>query len=277
MAYQKKKTQKKSPSKFRKYAKTAYKTVKGAATVASLARDVMIMKGLTSSIMAGLNVEKKYLDRDVATVGVGQVNANLPGWYGVDVTPTIAQGLGRDQRVGNSLKFTGMSFPYQINTQQSCGGNRKVKIMLFRVHSADNGVNIQEAIEDYYDLNPMNGIIDMNSPKAYRSHKQDGIRCIRSKTYYLKAPTINTMYNDDTFDGNERAVISGRFNVKLQDIVRYNQNGDTLPDGTRYYMYIFCDAGNTSGTTNSALDVPVVQSWSGVDIRFGQRSFWVDN
>lgn len=277
MAYpQKNKTQKKTPSKFRKYAKTAYKTVKAGATVASLARDVMIMKGLTSSIMAGLNVEKKFVDRDVTTSGVGQVNGNTSGFYAADVTPIASQGLGREQRVGNSLKFTGMSFPYQISTQQQCGGNRKVKIMLFRVHSADNGVDPVEAIQDYYDFNIMNGLVDMNSPRAYRSHKQDGIKCIRSKTLYLKAPTMSSIGNDDTIENNERTVLSGRFNVKLSDIVRYNNNGDNLPDGTRYYLYVFCDAGKT-GTTACTLDVPVIHDWSGVDVRFGQRSYWVDN
>lgn len=274
MAYQKKKfVPKKQESKFRKYARKGRKVLK---TTAAVAADVARLSAAVAYMGARLNVEKKYIDRDVATIGVGQVNGNANGIYMIDVTPTIAQGLGRDQRVGNSLKFTGMSFPYQINTQQNCAAARKVKIMLFRVHSADNGVNLTEAIEDYYDLNPLNGIIDINSPKAYRSHKQDGIKCIRSQTYYLKAPTNTQMFNDDVVDDMERTVISGRFNVKLDDICRYNLNGDTLPDGTRYYMYMFCDAGKT-GTLPCALDVPVTGDWSGVDIRVGQRTFWVDN
>ena len=274
MAYQKKKfTPKKQESKFRKYARKGRKVLK---TTAAVAADVARLSAAVAYMGARLNVEKKYLDRDVATVGVGQVNGNANGIYMVDVTPNIAQGLGRDQRVGNSLKFTGMSFPYQINTQIGCGSSRKVKLMLLRVHAADNGVTLSEAIEDYYDLNPMNGIIDINSPKAYRSHKQDGIRCIRSQTFYLKAPTMSTIGNDDLVDNSEASVISGRFNVKLDDICRYNLNGDTLPDGTRYYMYLFCDTGKT-GQLPCALDVPVTGDWTGVDVRFGQRTFWVDN
>lgn len=273
---QKKKTQKKSPSKFRKYAKTAYKVAKTGATVASLARDVMIMKGLTSSIMAGLNTEKKYKDRDVATVGVGQVSANVAGYYAIDVTPQISPGTARDQRIGGSLKITGMSFPYQFNSQTRCAGNRKVKIMLFRVNSGNNSMTLNECIQDYFDPNPMNGLIDMYSPSAYRSHKHDGIKLIRSKTYYLKAPTTLSALTDDIVDDYERTCISGRFNVKLNDIFRYNAN-EALPDGTRYFMYIFCDAGNTHPSTISTVDVPVQSAFSGIDARWGQRTYYVDN
>ncbi len=267
---------------YNKYKKTAprivRKTIKTTATLASLARDVMIMKGLTSSVMAGLNVEKKYLDKDVFTGSFGQVNFNNDGIYKIDVTPSMAQGLGSANRIGNSIKLTGMSFPFQFSGESQTLTARKIKVMLFCVSSADNGVTATEAIEDYFDVNPLNGIVDYNSPKAYRSHKHDGIKLIRQKVYSLPAPQLNVSgFSGDNLDDVEQAGFSTKFNVKLNDILRFNANGDSVPDGTRYYLYFFSDKGNCSATTASTKDVPVLKANTGVRVRCGQRSWWVDN
>ena len=66
-------------------------------------------------IKSRLNVEKKYNDVDVLTHYVGQCFVNTEGAYYQDVTPAISQGVGESQRVGNSLKMTGMTFPLQFN------------------------------------------------------------------------------------------------------------------------------------------------------------------
>ncbi|WP_445779082.1 hypothetical protein [Shewanella sp.] len=265
--------------KYKKYVPKPRKVIKTTATLASLARDIMIMKGLTSSVMAGLNTEKKYVDRDVVSGSFGQVDGNGPlgGYYAIDVTPSMAQGLGSANRVGNSIKLTGISLPVQFNGMDHTFSRRKIKMMLFRVSSADNGVSLTETIADYLDPNPINNLFDMNSPRAYRSHKHDGIKLIRSKTYTLPAPVQSTYGSDDLVEDVEQAGFSAKFNVKLQDILRFNLNGDVLPDGTRYYLYFFADKGNGSTTTASTQDVPIKPIKSGVEFRLGQRSWYVDN
>jgi hypothetical protein len=267
---------------FKKFVKGAgqvgYKTIKAGANLASLARDVKMLQLATQGIKLGLNTEKKYVDKDVFTGTFGQTNGNANGIFMVDVTPSMAQGLGSANRIGNSVKLTGISLPVQFSGEVRTITARKIKMMLFRVSSADNGVTPTEAIQDYYDVNPLNGIIDMNSQRAYRSHKHDGIKLIRSKTYRLPAVSSTVAYNDDEVDDVEQAGFSTKFNVKLQDILRFNANGDTVPDGTRYYLYFFADKGNCSSTTNSStIDVPVINQISGVRFRLGQRSWYVDN
>jgi hypothetical protein len=283
MAYQKQ-YRKKSPFKktapVGKFMKTTAKyTAKGLTTagkIASLSRDIALLKGAHALVKSGLNVEKKYKDRDVVDGHFGQVNVNANGIYMVDVTPDISQGLDSDNRIGNSIKLTGMSFPIQFTGSLHTVSARKIKVMLVKVNSADNGVTETEAINDLYDVNPINGIIDMNSPRAYRSHKHDGVKVIRSKTYTLKALNHTLVGNDDNTDQLEASSFMAKFNVKLNEIMRYNAGTDTKPDGCRYYMYFLTDKGNVGGS-NSTLDVPITVTQSGVQFRLAQRSWWVDN
>ena len=80
---------------------------KGGFKLMKLAQDLEMVKNR-------LNVEKKHKDVDVATGSAGQVYENAEGAAIWDVTPNISQGTDSDERVGNSLKLTGMSFPIQF-------------------------------------------------------------------------------------------------------------------------------------------------------------------
>lgn len=223
-------------------------------------------------ISSRLNVEKNYVDRNVFTGVVGQVYNNGDGVQILDVTPIISQGDGQGQRHGNSLKVTGLSLPLQISGQINCLNARKVRLTLLRVRSADNGVTASEAWEQYMDVNPLNGLRDMSAPKNYRAGSHDGVTCIRSSTYNLKAPAILQGATMDT----EQSVFSTKFNVKLQEVFRYAINGDNLPDGLRYYLVIQCDSGNAGGVA-STVDVPVKIDQSAIEYRLSQRSWYVDN
>lgn len=272
MAVQRKRVAKKATKK--QWGKKAMKTLK---TTAQLAADVAKLGVSVGIIASRLNVEKKYQDVDVITSSVGQVYGTTAGYAALDVTPQIGQGTARGNRIGGSIKLTGMSFPIQFSSQGNCGGSRKLKVMLLRVNAANNTVSPGDAINDYLDPNPLNGLRDMGSPKAYRSGKHDGIHLVRSKVYALKAPTLNSMGNDDAVDQQELSGFTCKFNVKLNDVLRYDQDGHTAPDGTRYYLYIFCDRGNNSYTVAGTADVPITAIGTGVDYRMAQRSWWVDN
>ena len=281
MAY--KKTYKKNPFKktapVGKFMKRTVKyTGKGLTTagkIAALSRDIALIKGMAAVGVKGLNSEKKYKDRDVINGHFGQVNNDANGIYMIDVTPDISQGLDGDERIGNSLKLTGMSFPIQFDGMGLTLSTRKIKVMLVKVNSADNGVTETEAINDLYDVNPINGIIDMNSPRAYRTHKHDGVKVIRSKTYVLPKIADNS-FQEGSVSEVEKASFMAKFNVKMNEILRYNVGTDTKPDGCRYYMYFFADKGNV-GDTTSTLDVPIQGTSTGVGFKLGQRSWWIDN
>ena len=217
-----------------------------------------------------LNVEKKYKDADVSTDSVGQVNHNGDGYVVYDVTPSITQGIDGDERVGNSLKMTGLTFPIQLSQQVSCFGARKVRVSLLRVTSADNGVTGTEAVEDFWDTNPLTGVRDINAPRAYRNSKTDGIKCLRTARVHVPAPVTDAA-TAGTVDNTETNSKTFRVSVKLQDIFRYNASSDTAPDGLRYYLVFQCDTGNKSAS-NSGLDVPVTTNSSGLVLDRAPRS-----
>ena len=222
-----------------------------------------------------LNVEKKHKDVDVATATAGQVSQDGEGACLLDVTPNISQGTDSDERVGNSLKLTGMSFPIQFAQQVNTLGDRKVRISLLRVRSADEGVTALEAFNQVWDANPLTGVRDINAPKAYRNSKSDGISLLRSMTCYVKGPHLETGDNG-AISNREMNPKNLRFSIKLQDIMRYEHSSHSTPDGLRYYLVIQCDSGNSSGT-NSGLDVPITDNSSGLQVRVAQRNWWVDN
>ena len=270
--YNKKYVPKKKQTKFQRYARKGRKVLK---TTAQVAADVARLAVAVGYMSSRLNVEKKYKDIDVNTGSFGQANGNANGIYMQEVTPNMPQGTGSAERVGNSIKLTGLSFPVQFSGQRQTFTSRKIKMMLFRVSSANNTVTLTDTINDYFDVNPLNGIIDYNSPKAYRSHKHDGIKLIRQKVYTLPAVPTTLAGNDDEVSQEERSGFSTKFNVKLDDVLRFNSNGDTYPDGTKYYMFFICDKGVV--TTASTLDIPITSVDTGVQFRLSQRSWWVDN
>jgi len=269
--------------KTRKTGRKVYQKVYGSRSIpkaigatAKVAADVAKLAVAVAGIKAKLNVEKKFVDSDPGSFNCGQTNGNGDGIFMLDVTPFIPQGTNSNQRNGNSLKLTGISMPLQFQGNNYTMSGRKIKVQMFRVVSANNSVTLQDAIRDYYDPNPINGIVDYMSPKAYRSHKHDGIKLIRSKIYTLEAPTLDRA--GDLVGEAEAATFSARFNVKLQDVLRYEGAGSTLPDGVRYYLYVFVDKGNASfSVPTTTLDVPIAGHSTGVFTRFGQRSWFVDN
>jgi len=263
----------------KKFARKAYKKVYGSRKfsgavkkTADVAKDVAGLTASVAMIMGRLNVEKNYVDTDVATGSVGQVLNSGEGAWKKDITPSISQGDGQGNRHGNSLKMTGISLPFQISSKSACQGARRLRVSLLKVKSADNNITATEAFEHYWDVNPLTGVRDFNAPRNYRSGAHDGITCVRSQTYVLPGPTVPFGPNVDA----EKAVLTRKFNVKLNDVFRYDANGEALPTGLRYIIVIQADAGN-AGTSTSSNDVPIQDGNSGMDFRVSQRSWYVDN
>nr|APC94142.1 hypothetical protein [uncultured marine virus] len=73
--------------------------------------------------------EKKYAEKGVTGV-VGQVLINASGTLVQDVTPTIAQGDGEGQRIGNSITATGLVLKQQFQVQLFCISKRRLRTHL---------------------------------------------------------------------------------------------------------------------------------------------------
>lgn len=244
---------------------------KGGFKIAKLAADLEMVKNR-------LNVEKKHKELDVSTFNVGQVLADADGAIVANVTPVISEGTGHEERIGQSLKLTGMSFPVSFTQQTNTMGDRKCRLTLLRVRASDNGVSTGEALEQVWEVNRLvgNSVRDINAPRRYRNSKTDGIAILRSKTFYIKGPTVDGA--DSSIQDKERNVLTTRFSVKLQDILRFDNGvSATLPNGIKYYLVFQCDTGNAHTSSAATIDVPVKTASTGLTVRLGQRNWWVDN
>ncbi len=249
--------------------KGRYYRVRATQGLHNLAKGIDMMK-------SRLNVEKKNKNADVVTSSIGQANHNADGIRVWDVTPSIANGTLGNERVGNSLKLTGMSLPLQFTQQVSCFGDRKVRCTLLKVLSADNGVSGTEAVEDFWDTNPLTGLRDFHAPRAYRNAGTDGIKAIRSVTIHVPAVKTDNA-TSGTVDNTEVNPKNYIFNVKLQDLLRYSSSSSATPDGVRYYFVIQVDSGNYSASNSTSLDIPITTNSTGLVARIAQRAWYVDN
>ena len=128
-------------------------------------------------VKSRLNAEKKEIREVEITNGtVGQVSDDLNGYWFQDITPTLAQGTGADERVGNSLKMTGVNLNFQFIGQKNALTGRKLKIGLYRVRDPSLGPtdDSTDVTTDVFDSNPLTGLFDFNASRAYRNSKTDG-------------------------------------------------------------------------------------------------------
>lgn len=246
---------------------------KGGFKLATLAKDLEMVK-------SRLNAEKKEIrEAEIIDGTVGQVFNDLNGYWFQDITPTLGQGTGADERIGNSLKMTGCNLNFQFIGQLSTFTGRKIKIGLYRVKDPSLGPTDASAdiTADVFDANPLTGLFDYNAAKAYRNSKNDGIACIREKTVYLPKVEILAGGSSNADVQAERAYKTVNFPVKLNDMLRYEQNNDNLPNGFRYVLLVRADCGNSGPTTSAIQNIPVQQNSTGVQMRMGQRWWYVDN
>jgi hypothetical protein len=244
---------------------------KGGIKLSTIAKDLEMVKNR-------LNAEKKEKrEVEITSASVGQVYTDLNGYWFQDITPTLGQGTGADERIGNSLKMTGCNLNFQFIGQQNCWQGRKLKIGLYKVRDPSLGPNDASAdiTQDVFDANPLTGLFDYDAARAYRNSKNDGIACIREKTVYL--PKIEAKRGDDIDLDFERAYKTLNFPVKLNDLLRYEQDNDNLPNGFRYVILIRADCGNSGPANSNIQNLPVATHSTGVQVRMGQRWWYVDN
>lgn len=241
---------------------------KGGFNFMQVAKDLAMVK-------SRLNVEKKSVDTDVITDIIGQVDGNVDGAFYRDITPQIAQGIQEAQRIGNSIKMTGLHMPIDLHGHGNTLSDRRLRFTVLKVRSADNGVSALEAFNKVWDVNPLTGVRDFNAPRAYRNSKNDGISVIYSKTRYMKPPALDN--GSQGADSIERSRLNHTINVKLNDLLRYDTNASSFPGGFSYILIVQMDAGNRSAVNASSLDVPIGTPNSGANIRVYTRYWFVDN
>jgi len=149
-----------------KYVKKRYFKGKGYSNpkISTIARDVMRLKSIVNS-------EKQNAEStSTATHTLGQFNGATTGFNSFALMPTIAQGVGEDQRKGDSIKVCSwclkiQAFNYGPDTVND------VNYKFYVVTQPVNPVGAATAGFQFLEANPFSGVIDSNSNRNYQHYK----------------------------------------------------------------------------------------------------------
>ncbi len=228
-----------------------------------LIQDVRLIKG-------ALNTEKKYAEKqEVFTVG--QVNANASAHHALNLLPNIGNGTaGVGQRVGNSIKITGVSVKFQVIAQSAEFRVAEGKFRFIIFEDKDNVRSSINGLAEMYDNNQITGLLDYNSERNLAAFKNFRIYC--NKTF--KIPDGNDAVGGNTL---QPTFFSRHFALKMNHHVKYDNGTNDQISGRLHYAVI-CDHGNTSTTIVSTNEnIPVTQINSGYKMNLVIRTWYVDN
>lgn len=263
--------------KVKKYARTATKAAGKRYQMSYGRKGLRMSKNSVSKIAADvqmiksrLNVEKKFVQSNVTVASAAQALNNNAGYYSVDLTPSIPQGDTESNRNGNSLKITGYHQKIQFIQQQNCHGNRRMKLMLIK--STNTSDTVDQIISDIFDNNPLTGFVDYHSNFNYSNNKK-AHKVIKTQYFNLRSDWGES----SSTQTQQKAIGDCKFSMKLQDLLRFEANVDTVPKDTRYIFLILVDTGNRSGAAGSNTGVLINDGLSGVSIQHHYRWWYVDN
>lgn len=227
-------------------------------SVSRIAKDVEMIK-------SRLNVEKKFHDGSLTTGSVAQANINSSGYYTSTLTPLLTLGTSENERVGGSIKLTGLHVQMQLKTQINTYTKRRYKVMI--ISSTDSSVT--NVINDMFDINPLTGFIDYFSNRNYTNNPR-AHRLIRQ---------VYITTGDRQVLNNQSIVAQGtdkQFGVKMQQLTRFEGNSPN-PKDIHYFLVIFCDGGNLSTTNSTNSGVMTTDALTGADVQHHFRWWYVDN
>jgi len=235
----------------------------GGFKINQVAKDLMYIK-------SRLNVEKKFINNAVSTAVVGQVNVNAPAYYAVDLLPTWVQGDGESQRVGNSLKLTGYNQKLQFTGMTNMYSTRRIRVQYIK--TTDRVNSLPNILADIFDVNPLTGNIDYFSEKNYANSRK-AHKIIRTMNYSIRAGSGIDVGNAPF----TRPIGDMNCSLKLNDVLRFGSDADTSPQDYRLFCVIFVDAGNISGTASGNAGAMVSTAFTGLNVQWHGRTWYVDN
>lgn len=253
--------------KARKYAKKRY-LKKGAGygtgiRLNKLQKDLRLIK-------SALNTEKKYAEKqEVFTVG--QVNGQASAQHALNLLPPIGNGTsGIGQRVGNSIKVTGISVKFQVIAQDANFRVSEGKFRFIIFEDKDNVRTSQAGLTEMYDNNQITGLLDFNSERNLATFKNFRILCNK----VFKIPDGNDTGNATH---HQPVFFSRHFALKMNHHVKY-EPGTTDQLSGRLHYAVICDHGNTStSVVSNNTNIPITQINSGYNMNLVIRTWYVDN
>ena len=299
--------------------------------ISKAASDVRKIAGEVLKIKDQLNTEKKYvqtileaatpvaavLDSENITrieppILVAQV-AGLTATtytYGLmckQITPKIDQGLRSEDRVGRSIKLTGLDAVLRIQVPRNFdapntygvfpessirtyGNGAKLKVYVIRTKCDDITHTMVE--QKFLQMNPITGVADFYSTRD--PHFAQDFTVIASKTVRLQKMTavdaIDSVFvPGDTYPAGVKYALQGRTDVRIR--LKMNHKMIWRSDGVaavagepqeKYFLLVVTDRGNKGFALSGASNLQVreldgIESDTGVQVKGHFKWFFVDN
>jgi len=217
--------------------------------------------------------EKKYAEKAVTGV-VGQVSSGATGILSKDITPTIAQGDGEGQRIGNSITGTGLVVKQQFIKQVNGVGPRRVRTLVIRC--LDPSLSEADVINGVLDVNPLSTVRDYFSALNYTMMSDKRLSILGQAE--TKLVVDRPRDNGDPMIPDEQSTADLTIPVKFDDqTIRYTADGDSVPASIRYFMLTMCDIGNSSTSAAGGMPIFVTTASSGVLSKAYSRLWYTDS
>lgn len=234
--------------------------------VSQMAKDIMFLKNT-------INAEKKVFQQYLQNALVGQVSANLNGYYFQDITPNPAQGTTSITRTGNSIKHHSSYIQFQFSQQSAVVSPVRLKIYLIRVVGQSILSPSGTVPQTMFDPNPFisggSNIYDYNS-----NRNQDFFQ-----TYKVLA-CKNVYLAPDNVSG-QLMIKNVKMGMKYRDKwnhVKFSTDGSTAIAAGQLILMIVADSGNISTTTASTLTgIPVTAVNTGLTFQMNAFHYFYDN
>jgi len=180
---------------------------------------------------------------NVAATSSGHVLLNSAN-TGRSFTPRIAQGTGKNQRIGETVLMKTLHCRFRFQTQANYVGPLKVKIYIFY---KPTDTTVANAMADFIEYDPL--LLPVNtiySPMSSRaSHTYQQYRILREEDVWIR---------EDNTAGSARIVIEKEININLKGkTLRMKPGGNDFEHGDIGCL-LLCSDGVHAAPTYTALD-----------------------
>lgn len=221
----------------KKYSKKIYnKAIKPYTSKRKGRQNRMKLYKEVAAIKKMINAEKKYIDGSLAGRYVGQAYNAAEGAFNESIVPTITQGTANNNRVGNSIKLSGLYIRAKFYQQTNTINRVQLRVTIVRALGAPQTPG-----------NILTGLYDADSISTYRDYYAP--RNPNQFSDYKILGTRRLTLQPDSITG-QLGIVNLMFPMKLNFHMRWDNSG-TLQEGG-IFAIIQADNGD-SGTANTGV------------------------
>lgn len=227
------------------------------------------------SLQKMINAEKKKREVTIDNTStpspiVGQCNVNNSGHYILDVTPKPPQGVGYNNRNGQSIKWVSSHYSFFFQRQASNINKCTIKLQWIMV-KGEPFQNTADILGKYVEPNRwIGGGVIYDNASDRKSEYFKTFKVLKTKYVSFGETDLTGAQTTDS------KIVNLGFKLKNHH-VKYNNNTDTLSEG-QILLYVTMNSGNCSPTTVSTLDdVALKTQATGVTFCHNRLDYFYDN